>query len=97
MCSSYTVMQLILPANMAFPRIVIHVACNRPYNHLAHELNIFWNIKYSTNKCTIIITIILDIIYHNHYKQVQHVSIPSWDHHQGHLWEYKLHKRKPTI
>jgi hypothetical protein len=41
------------------------------------------NIKHSTNKCTLII-IILDIIY-NPCKPVQHVSIPSWDHHHGHL------------
>jgi hypothetical protein len=44
------------------------------------------NIKHSTNKLTliIIIIIILDIIY-NPCKPDQHVSIPSWDHHQGHL------------
>jgi hypothetical protein len=43
------------------------------------------NIKYSTNKCTLIIIIFLDIIYYNPCKPAQHVSIPSWDHHQGHL------------
>jgi hypothetical protein len=55
--------------------------------------------KHSTNKCTIIIIIIIIIldIYYNSCKPVQHVSIPSWDHHLGHLWEYKLHKLKPTI
>jgi hypothetical protein len=36
-------------------------------------------------------------VYYNPYKPVQYVSIPSWDHHQGQLWEYKLHKLKPTI
>jgi hypothetical protein len=36
---------------------------------------------------------ILDIIYYNLCKPVQHVSIPSWDHHQGLLREYDLHKQ----
>jgi hypothetical protein len=59
-------------------------------------------IKHSTNKCTLIIIIIiiiaifLDIVY-NLCEPVQHVSISSWDHHQGHMWECKLHKLKPTI
>jgi hypothetical protein len=50
----------------------------------------FSNIIYSTNKCTLIIIVIIIIsdIYYNPCKPVQHVSIPSWDHHQGHLWEY---------
>jgi hypothetical protein len=48
------------------------------------------NTKHSTNKCTIIIIIIIIIIYIIYIpcKPVQHVSIPSWDHHQGHLWQY---------
>jgi hypothetical protein len=35
----------------------------------------------------------LDIIYYNLCKLVKHISIPSWDHHQGLLWEYELHKQ----
>jgi hypothetical protein len=54
------------------------------------------NIKHSTNKRTLII-IFLYIMYYNLCKPVQHVSIPFWDHHQGHLRVYKLHKLKPTI
>jgi hypothetical protein len=65
--------------------------------YIIHTVHCHWSdTQYSTDKCTliiIIIIIILDIMYYNLCKLVQHVSIPSWDHHQGHLWEYELHKQ----